>query len=78
MSVSCECCVMSSIGLCDGPINRPEDSTQCVESKCEGGTSAMRRSWISTAVDPLKKQERFLRKTMYGHYYGHEYCVPDC
>jgi hypothetical protein len=24
--VSCECCVLSGTGLCDGPITRPEDS----------------------------------------------------
>jgi hypothetical protein len=26
MSVSCECCVSSGRGLCDGPIPRPEES----------------------------------------------------
>jgi hypothetical protein len=26
MSVSCECCVMSGRGLCDGPIPCPEES----------------------------------------------------
>jgi hypothetical protein len=26
MSVSCQCCVLSGRGLCDGPINRPEES----------------------------------------------------
>ena len=26
MDVSCECCVMSGRGLCDGPIPRPEES----------------------------------------------------
>jgi hypothetical protein len=26
MSVSCECCVMSGRGLCDGLVTRPEDS----------------------------------------------------
>jgi hypothetical protein len=26
MSVSCECCVFSGRGLCDGPIPRPEES----------------------------------------------------
>jgi hypothetical protein len=26
MSVSCECCVLSGRGLCDGPITRPDDS----------------------------------------------------
>jgi hypothetical protein len=31
----------------------------------------MRRSWTITAVEPTEKVH--LRKTMYGHYYGHEY-----
>jgi hypothetical protein len=26
MYVSCECCVLSGSGLCDGPITRPEES----------------------------------------------------
>jgi hypothetical protein len=26
MSVSCECCVMSGRGLCDGLVTRPEES----------------------------------------------------
>jgi len=26
MSVCCECCVLSGIGLNDGPITRPEES----------------------------------------------------
>jgi len=26
MSVSCECCVLSGGGLCDGPITLPEES----------------------------------------------------
>ena len=26
MSVSCDCCVLSGIGLCDGPITSPEES----------------------------------------------------
>jgi hypothetical protein len=26
MFVSCECCVLSGTGLCDGPIPRPEES----------------------------------------------------
>ena len=53
MSVSRECCVLSGTGLCNGPITRPKESTQCVESKCEGGTSTM-RSWTITAVAPVK------------------------
>ena len=30
MFVSCECCVLSGRGLCDGPIPRPEESYECV------------------------------------------------
>ena len=30
MSVSCECCVFWGRGICDGPISRPEESTECV------------------------------------------------
>jgi len=30
MSVSCECCVLSGRGLCDGLITRPEESYGCV------------------------------------------------
>jgi hypothetical protein len=31
MSVSCECCVLSGRGLCDGLITRPEESSRvCV------------------------------------------------
>ena len=26
ISVSCECCVLSGRGLCEGPIRRPEES----------------------------------------------------
>jgi hypothetical protein len=36
MFVSCECCVLSGRGLCDGPIPRPEESYRlwCV-SECD-------------------------------------------
>jgi hypothetical protein len=34
MSVSCECCVLSGRGLCDRPIPRPEESTDCGVSLC--------------------------------------------
>jgi len=29
MSVSCECCVLSGRGLCDGLITLPEEPTDC-------------------------------------------------
>jgi hypothetical protein len=33
MSVSCECCVLSGRGLCDGLVTRPEESRVCL--KCD-------------------------------------------
>jgi len=46
MSVSCECCVSSGRGLCDGPIPRPEESylVWCV-TVCELETSIRRGPW---------------------------------
>jgi hypothetical protein len=36
MFVSCECCVLSGRGLCDGPIPRPEKSYRlCCVSECD-------------------------------------------
>ena len=48
MSVSCECCVLSGRGLCDGLITHPEQSYRlwCVVV-CDLETSWMRRSWPS-------------------------------
>jgi hypothetical protein len=44
MFVSCECCVLSGRGLCDGLITRPEESCRlwCV-SECDLETSKRRR-----------------------------------
>jgi hypothetical protein len=36
MSVSCECCVLSGIGLCDELITRPEESCVIEELKERG------------------------------------------
>jgi len=46
MSVCCECCVLSGIGLCDGLITRPEEFYRlwCVVV-CDLETSWMRRPW---------------------------------
>ena len=37
--VSCERCVLSSRGPCDGPIARPEEYYQACKSECDWGTS---------------------------------------
>jgi len=34
MSVSCECCVLSGRGLCDGPILRPEEAYRVCVCVC--------------------------------------------
>ena len=46
MSVSCECCVLSGRGLCNGLITHPEESYRlwCVVV-CDLETSRMRRPW---------------------------------
>ena len=44
--VCCECCVLSSRGLCDGLINRPEESYRMwCAVVCDLETSWMRRPW---------------------------------
>jgi hypothetical protein len=49
MSVSCEHCVLSGRGLCDGLITRPEESYRlwCVSNVCDGPYKA---------VEPYKKK----------------------
>jgi hypothetical protein len=51
MDVSCECCVLSDRGLCDGPITRPE----CGVCDCYPETLAVRkpRFTILIAAIPL-------------------------
>ena len=53
--VSCECCVLSGRGLCDGPITRPEESYRlwCVVV-CGLETSWMRRSWPTGGLSRQK------------------------
>jgi hypothetical protein len=58
MSVSCECCVMSGRGLCDGLIPRPEESYRlwCVSNVCDHETSTKRGGpGPYRAVEPYKK-----------------------
>ena len=45
MSVCCERCVLSGRGLCDGPITRPENHTECGVSVCDRKPWIMRRPW---------------------------------
>jgi hypothetical protein len=41
MSVSCECCVLPGTGVCDGPIPRPEEPTECRVTQCDLETPTM-------------------------------------
>ena len=41
--MSCKCCVLSGIGLGDGLITRPEESSECGVSDCQREVSVMRR-----------------------------------
>ena len=51
MSVSCECCVLSGRGLCDGLITRPEKSYRLWRvAVCDIETSSM-RSQRSIVID---------------------------
>ena len=52
----CECCVLSSRGLCDEPIPYPEESYRlwCIIVR-DLETSRMRRPWPTWAVVPKKK-----------------------
>jgi hypothetical protein len=55
MSVTCECCVLSGRGLCDGLITRPEESCRmwCVSSVCDHETSSKRGGPVPyRAVEP--------------------------
>jgi len=51
MSVPCQCCVLSSRGICGGPITRPENSNRV----CDLETSTMRMSRTARAIKPWKK-----------------------
>ena len=59
MSVSCECCVLSGRGLCDGLITRPEESYRlwCVV-ECDLETSRMRRSWPTGGCCARRRRRR--------------------
>ena len=46
--VFCECCMLSSRGLCDGPIPRPEESYRLFRViMCDAQISRMRRPWLA-------------------------------
>ena len=50
--VSCVCCVLASRGLRDGPIARPEESTERGVCECDPETWTVGRSRPAGAVKP--------------------------
>jgi len=62
MFVCCECCVLSSRGLCDGLITRPEESYRLWRVVvCDQETSWMRSPWPS-GVGGLSHQKQTSNK----------------
>ena len=54
---SCEWCVLSGRGLCDGPIPRPEESYRlCCVIVCDPETSKMRRPWPALGCSAREKK----------------------
>ena len=52
ISVSCECCVLSGRGLCDGLItfHLPRSRTECGVSECDREAFIKRRSWPTRRI----------------------------
>jgi len=48
MLVSCECCVLSGRGLCDGMNTRPEECVCVCVIECDLNASIMKRPWPFT------------------------------
>jgi hypothetical protein len=57
MSVFFKCCVLAGVGLCDGPIARPEESyrVSVVYLECDREASVTRRPRLSRAFEPWQK-----------------------
>jgi hypothetical protein len=60
IGVSCECCVLSGRGLCDGPINCLEESYRVGLSECDLETTTRRRFRPTRVVDHEKKNAYML------------------
>jgi len=55
MSVSCDCCVLSGRGLCDGLITRQRSPTDCGVSECDRKASIMRWPCIIRGSCAMRK-----------------------
>ena len=56
MFVCCECCVLSSRGLCDELITHPEESYRLWYVVCDLETSRMRRPWPALGRSDTRKK----------------------
>jgi hypothetical protein len=65
MFVSCECCVLSGRCLRDGPIPRPEESTECGGSECDHETLPMRMRWPTRVAEPKICRKWWLGNKLY-------------
>jgi len=77
ISVCCECCILSSTGLCDGLILRPEESCPvcvCVSLNVNRGNSSPQQlQWIGRGGQ-TKKERKKEREKDYSRITGKE-CV---
>ena len=65
--VSCECCVLSGRGLCDGPIARPDQSHRLWNvTVSDLASSRMKRPW--TALCQRKKSNDIIEDTAVVHW----------
>ena len=62
MCVSCECCVLSGGGLCDGLITRQRNAIECDVSQRDLENSTGTRPRPGGVVEPRKKTSIFHRK----------------
>jgi hypothetical protein len=75
VSVSCDCCVFLSRGLCDDLNPRPEESYQLLfVSVCGLDTSRMRRSWQALGHSATGRKYRGCQK-MYTHFKKGKNCI---
>ena len=73
MSVSCECCVLSRIDLCEGPIPRLEESTKRVRHRTWSDETITLYTYNKQVEDVrVRKREGFIFSSLYN--YTFVYC----
>ena len=58
MYVYCECCVLASRGVCDGPIPRPEECYRMWRAECLNVTEEVRRRPSPTGGSQAVRKKR--------------------